>query len=598
MTDPIEGLDYTLIAVGERLSGPRTLAEFGWCPLSDAGDKHVLGEVANIVQHPDGRYKEVVLRENLLVARLAEVLHYLADTEPGSSGSPVFNNEWKAIALHHWGGPWRATTDADGRPLKREINEGIRISAIVGDLRSKRSELSAPRPALLDEVFQSGLETGGTPVGGAPEAASTDTPFARLGADGSVTWRVPIELSVRLPGLTGGTQAPAAAPATTAAASDSVFRGVAREGLKPKTDYDDRSGYKPQFIDGFDIPLPKLTQKQRADAARNQRAEPGDDKLELKYHHFSVVMNGQRRLAFYTACNINGAKSKHVDRKTGDVTPLEVGDDRLERLQAPTGAEASETWFEDPRLNPTEYAGKGIYDEQKVPGFPNPQSSGRLRRMFQRGHLVRRMDPAWGTDKQALAADADTFHWTNCSPQVGFFNMGQAQSLKIKGTEGGKLWRAIENYVLRNAVAQGARISCFTGPVFETSDRRFRGIQVPGRFWKVVVWADGQDLRSVALIADQRPVLQVFPEGLAEGAEDFMDEDEVLKVDDFLTTVEEIERLTELDFGGAVRAADVWKGEKARRLDSLDRIPLRPTGATRERNGHGKRTGVPAGIKR
>jgi endonuclease G, mitochondrial len=75
---------------------------------------HSLGEVANIVQHPDGRLKEVVLRENRLVARLDTVLHYVADTEPGSSGSPVFNNQWQAIALHHWGGPWRQKATIGG----------------------------------------------------------------------------------------------------------------------------------------------------------------------------------------------------------------------------------------------------------------------------------------------------------------------------------------------------------------------------------------------------------------------------------------------------------------------------------------------------
>jgi hypothetical protein len=32
--------------------------------------------------------------------------------------------------------------------------------------------------------------------------------------------------------------------------------------------------------------------------------------------------------------------------------------------------------------------------------------------MFQKGHLVRRIDPCWGEDEVALAAEADTFHWT------------------------------------------------------------------------------------------------------------------------------------------------------------------------------------------
>lgn len=108
VSDGIEGLDFTLIGVGERRSGSRALDEFGYLPLSDANDKHALGEIANLIQHPDGRRKEIVLRENHLVSRdeTAQVLHYVADTEQGSSGSPVFNNEWQAIALHHWGGPW------------------------------------------------------------------------------------------------------------------------------------------------------------------------------------------------------------------------------------------------------------------------------------------------------------------------------------------------------------------------------------------------------------------------------------------------------------------------------------------------------------
>ena len=103
-----------MIAIGKRRSGQRALTEFGFLSLSDASDKHMLGEIANVVQHPDGRFKELVLRENHLVARdeTLSVLHYVADTEQGSSGSPVFNNEWEPIALHHWGGPWHEVMNA------------------------------------------------------------------------------------------------------------------------------------------------------------------------------------------------------------------------------------------------------------------------------------------------------------------------------------------------------------------------------------------------------------------------------------------------------------------------------------------------------
>ncbi|WP_172746201.1 hypothetical protein [Neorhizobium sp. T7_12] len=71
-----------------------------------------------------------------------------------------------------------------------------------------------------------------------------------------------------------------------------------------------RSGYKRGFLNGFDIPLPKLTAEQQALAAKNQVAESGDDPFELKSHHFSLVVHAKRKMAFFTACNIDGANAK------------------------------------------------------------------------------------------------------------------------------------------------------------------------------------------------------------------------------------------------------------------------------------------------
>jgi len=297
-------------------------------------------------------------------------------------------------------------------------------------------------------------------------------------------------------------------------------------------------------------------------------------------------MNATRRLAFFAACNIDGSRSKHVDRNTGTVTRLEPDDPALEALiAAAEGAEGTEPWFDDDRLDPGEYAGKDVYEKQDVAGFPTSSGMARTLRMFQRGHLVRRMDPAWGTDNQALLADADTFHWTNASPQVGFFNMGQAGSLHIPGTGGGRLWRAIENYVLRNAVADKERVCSFSGPVFAASDRKFRTIKVPGRFWKIVVWTDGGELRSAAMIADQRPVINVWPEAKGELSEAFADHTDLNKVRDFLTTVRKIEQLTGLRFGANVREGDIRAGahESMRRVTALNEIELRPTRRPRRR---------------
>jgi endonuclease G len=83
VTDGVEGLDFTLIAIGDRIQGSRDLASFGYCALSDASDKHAIGEFVNVVQHPTGRYKEVVLRENRLVARAPQALHYVPSSGSG-----------------------------------------------------------------------------------------------------------------------------------------------------------------------------------------------------------------------------------------------------------------------------------------------------------------------------------------------------------------------------------------------------------------------------------------------------------------------------------------------------------------------------------
>ena len=63
----------------------------------------IKGEYVNIVQHPNGEPKQLALRENQLVDVLENFLHYQTDTAPGSSGSPVFSDEWEVVALHHSG---------------------------------------------------------------------------------------------------------------------------------------------------------------------------------------------------------------------------------------------------------------------------------------------------------------------------------------------------------------------------------------------------------------------------------------------------------------------------------------------------------------
>ncbi|REJ88919.1 MAG: serine protease [Planctomycetota bacterium] len=94
------------------------------------------GQPVNVIQHPAGRYKEVALQKNEITDISNTVIRYRTDTEPGSSGSPVFDNHWELVALHHSAGE----RSAEGVWLS---NEGIRIDRIIDDIRSNAAELAS-----------------------------------------------------------------------------------------------------------------------------------------------------------------------------------------------------------------------------------------------------------------------------------------------------------------------------------------------------------------------------------------------------------------------------------------------------------------------
>ncbi|MFI9421365.1 trypsin-like peptidase domain-containing protein [Streptomyces werraensis] len=142
-------LDYVLVAVSPGPDGKPPGETFGWNRLSAQLGKLVIGEPVNVIGHPMGRLKEIAVRDNALQVRLDDFIHYRTDTEPGNSGSPVFNDQWEVVALHHSGVP---RTDGQGRLLRRDgkvwepgdgedavdwvSNEGARVSVILKHLAS------------------------------------------------------------------------------------------------------------------------------------------------------------------------------------------------------------------------------------------------------------------------------------------------------------------------------------------------------------------------------------------------------------------------------------------------------------------------------
>ncbi|MBI5320021.1 trypsin-like peptidase domain-containing protein [Bradyrhizobium sp.] len=91
-----------------------------------------IGDLAYILQHPGGHQKRLGFVRNTISNVNDGVVRYLTDTEPGSSGAPVFDTAGRLIALHHAGG--RPVEIAGKPPVAK--NEGIRISRVAERLRS------------------------------------------------------------------------------------------------------------------------------------------------------------------------------------------------------------------------------------------------------------------------------------------------------------------------------------------------------------------------------------------------------------------------------------------------------------------------------
>lgn len=102
--------------------------EWGYIPLKDT--IMAVGARINIIQHPQTRPKEVAMHDNELQHVLTDAIHYRTDTDLGSSGSPVFDNYWDIIALHHAAGDWDSATSS------WLDNEGMRIDRIIDDLQA------------------------------------------------------------------------------------------------------------------------------------------------------------------------------------------------------------------------------------------------------------------------------------------------------------------------------------------------------------------------------------------------------------------------------------------------------------------------------
>jgi V8-like Glu-specific endopeptidase len=117
------GLDYTLVGVKPEPPKP-PLSVWGHLRLNPHADP-VPTEHVSIIQHPNGGLKQIVLTANWVVESRPPLLHYTTDTMAGSSGSPVLNDTWHVIAIHH-----AVVSAAED---DQYVNEGVLMSAIKAD---------------------------------------------------------------------------------------------------------------------------------------------------------------------------------------------------------------------------------------------------------------------------------------------------------------------------------------------------------------------------------------------------------------------------------------------------------------------------------
>jgi endonuclease G len=234
---------------------------------------------------------------------------------------------------------------------------------------------------------------------------------------------------------------------------------------KPKIeidpDYSNRKGYQSDFLGSLTVALPDFS------VHLTNCATTDNGSYELKYEHFSLVFNKIRKLAIFTAVNIDGLLNEQI------------------KDQVPRPADK---WFYDERID------KKFQLDDDFYGVP-----------FDRGHLVRREDPIWGELLIAKKANDDTFHWTNCSPQHEDYNRAD----KNNGQ-----WNKLESFILKSARLEDLKLIVFSGPVFRDNDKVLRNEKIPSQYWKVVVGIkEGGKPSATAFLTTQSELVETVTRG-------------------------------------------------------------------------------------
>ncbi|MBY5917736.1 trypsin-like serine protease [Rhizobium leguminosarum] len=435
----------------------------------------------------------------------------------GNSGSPVINLEnGQVVGLHFAGRYLERNYLVPSSALSRDsrfIDSGAKFSGIPpGDPNEWRMWwISADES---ESVGTSTIGKGGDAVGARThQDVNVTTSTASSVRDSSVDIEIPLRINISLGAV------PARAPTVEIGTEAVVAEEAPAPGgaVVPKMpgDYIGRTGYDELFLSkGAQLPPIAVPMPGALDPNVLAPTKLGDHKLD--YQNFSLMMHAKRRLALVVASNVT---EEHKLRKP------EAGRDYSRK------GLFNERWFPDTRLD----------EKYQLPDVFFSKDSG----AFDKGHVARRDDVAWGpTFELLLKGNVDSFHVTNCSPQLARYN---------RSDEGVDNWGDLENHVLAEAATE--RLCVFAGPVLSEDDRVFVGAgpkntiiraRIPTRFWKTVVArvADGNGLAAFGFMLEQ---------DLSDVPLEFAVSDEFIKS---LYPLEEISRLTGVRFDPVLIAAD------------------------------------------
>jgi len=520
-------LDFSLVAVDPvAQDGNTRLSQFGYHRLIAEPNTIGDGAAMTLIQHPGGERRQLSIRENELVKILDQFLWYRSDTAPGSSGAPAFNDSFQVVALHHSG---VAREDGAGGYLLRDgtrvasldgiddsrvdwvANEGLRVSVLCAFLRSKLD----PTNAFAQELQQAmqGGDIMSSALAGNIVQPSTPGPGSAVSSTqtpNTLTIPLQLQISVAAQGIVPLAQTLPSAAGSLAQPGASAGMEALRYPIVDR-DYSTRTGYDDGFL-GIAAPLPKVTSM----AIVSRMADGGH---EIPYEHFTVVVNKARRMPLFTASNLDYSASKRRP---------EPGDYSRKGLTG-LGPNDQEKWLTDPR----------IPQQDQLPDVFYTKDAG----SFDKGHVVRREDVSWGDSReQIVRANGDTFHVTNCTPQVLGFNRSES---------GKDNWGDLENEIQKQAKTE--RLSILSGPILAAADKLFEGrddfgpvkIQIPREFWKLVLANESGKLAAYAFVLKQD--LTNVPEEFRVTA----------TWKPYLVTVAALEaRLTGFSFGRQIHTAD------------------------------------------